>query len=277
MLTEDIKQKCVQADESDKEFRKFNNPARILGLICGLSLLAFLLIAQSDKDTKISTTEYVLLFISAITFGMAKYYSVKARPYKIEGITSVAMHCYRSYNLLENYQKTKLKSRKEKAQQEIRSAVDKISSGWSKFKEQNVVFKEFATPINDLIENLKEKFIPAIGSNEDTSIFRNLLTLENLILFFSKKDHFDFVSINSILNTYPSIEKKEITISEAIQKNRSVKTGLLWAFFVSVGGIVTLISRLAGGNDQTLIMVWVTVSTAAVTIYYSIIKKTTKI
>lgn len=273
MLDENISQECIHLDESDKEFEKYHKPAKIFGWICGLLTLAIIIIFQPTKPSDLAIEiSQILLVIATIMLVIGIYYSKKGMQYKIGGTKAILLNFYRSYRYLENYQTTKLKSRQEIAKKELSSAMYVMSKNWSKFEDENLAFKEFAKPINDLVENLGVKFIPAIITDDESKNGMNLITITNMIKFLAS-DHYDFTAMNSLLDGYPESAKKGVTAREYIQKNPLLKNGLLWGIFIGVGGLVTLISHFVGGDNQTLIIVWVTVSTAAVTIYYTAIKK----
>lgn len=274
MLTEDTHKECVHLDESDKEFKKFNKPARIFGWTCGLSLLIIMILFQPNKlsDTAIEVS-HGLLIIAAIMLVLGIIYSKKSKPYKIQGTKAILLNFYRSYKLLENYKATKIRSRQENARRELRSALNSIANGWPKFKMVNTIFKDVTMPLDTLITNFNTKFIPSIITDDESENNKNIITLESLIQSFSQNNNFDFSAINSLLDVYPVSTKQEVAVYEYVQKNPLARNILLWSAFVGIGGIVTMISHFAGGDNQTLIIVWVTVSTAAVTVYYTAIKK----
>ncbi len=276
MLTPGLEQKCVQLEEKDKEFRKFRKPARISGMICGLSLLSFIIASQPENIRALgSEVNYIPLIVAAITLAIGIFYRKKGRPYEIKGNALVTLYCYKAYTLLQNYQKTKIASRLKKAKNEMNSALYQITSQWKTVEDNSIPFGKITEPLGEFIDNLKERFLPSIDKEELAE--KNFQTIENLIPFLLEDPNFDFSKINSVLTSYPQTNKGELKILKTERQKKVVRMIGLWGAFIVIGGFVTYISRIAGADVQTQIMVWVTVSVAAVTICYTSFKKRLKI
>lgn len=263
MLIPDIDGMCHKLDVKEKEFQRWNKPATYLGISIVLIGITAIIFTPQGKNVQYPWESYAGAIYFIIGTPIAFFLSKKARRYKITGFEANAVQTYRAYKLLEKYQKDNLYSQLESAQSHMESVLINIEKRRGDSTEDKPSFKSLTTPIDDFIENLNNRLIPAITKEESKEVTQMLDTLSKVIVLFVGDEFNEIKLVNKeIENNYEDISKGKKSTVEAIKQHKHIVTILISLGIIAAGGIISYSTRFikADISADTQILAWIGIS-----------------
>ena len=148
-----------------------------------------------------------------------------------------------------------------------------IIGGWSNFTATNDVLPSIDKLIPNFVENIK-KLRHMVSEDIDVNHFQNILA--DLIRLLLNDPKVPIESINSMLEKYKISPKPKPSFKIIFLENKIIREILILVGIILSGGPVTFVAYVFGGNEQTLIIVWVMISTALLIIYFQLKRHGTK-
>jgi hypothetical protein len=260
---QEIIDKCHKLDVKDKEFQKWNKPAKYLAISAIILGLIALIYSPEGKNVSYPWQSYVGAIYFVIAIPIAFILSKMARKYKISGFETNAVNTYRAYGLVARYQKDSLQSQLEKAQDCMYSVLSNLQKWSGEVAEEKPAFKFLTEPIENFINNLDNRVIPAIGNETSDDIALMLDTLSKITIVFIGEEFNEIKSVNEwIENKHKDVSEGKKSAAETIKQHHHVVTLLISFGIIVAGGILAYSTRFIKSDISvdTQILVWVGIS-----------------
>lgn len=263
MLLTEIAEKCHKLDVKDKEFQKWNKPAKYLAISAIILGLIALIYLPEGKTVPPPWQSYVGTIYFLIVISIAFILSRMAAKYKISGFETNAVNTYRAHGLVEKYQKDSLQSQLEKAQDHMYSVLSNLQKWSGVDTEEKSAFKFLTAPVENFIKNLDNRVIPAIANETSEDITLMLDTLSKITIVFIGEEFNEIKSVNEwIENKHRDVSEGKKSTTETIKQHRHIVTLLISFGIIVAGGILAYSTRFIKSDISvdTQILVWVGIS-----------------
>ncbi len=142
MLSSELKAKCIKLDAKEREFKKWQRPATLLGTSVFVVLVAYSFLIPEGSIFSDYPTESFLIGIYCIPAVIITIFLLqKSKKYKIIGFSKNVVLTYRAYNSLEAYLKDGLVSHLDDAESKMDSLLTNLQTFWGNIDDTNVPFK----------------------------------------------------------------------------------------------------------------------------------------
>lgn len=274
LLTKKEENECNRLLKWNKIYKKRNLPATWL-FIGAILVSAYLVsnIPEGKNALDYPMYTYPALTVLTIGWGLAYYFWKTAKPLKISGYNLHIIRAYKAYDHLTQYENDLLPNHIDKATNEFENMLLELEIQLPQNK-QEPPFKSLSSPVNELLEKIDFRLIPAIEMAEKKDVSKLKNTIANLIRFFSSESFDDIKNINKELEQYKDLSEDEKPIKEKLFGSKSWKITIIILVSLTIGGLGVLIASLAGGTQQTLITVGAAVTIGSAAILFNKIKYT---
>lgn len=263
MLSSELVRKCKKLDAKDKEFLKFNRPAKLLiiaAVVVAFALLFYVPEDQKFADYPLESYSVGIFFTSAIV--IAAFLLQKAKRYKVTGYTKNSVLVYRAYSQLEQYLEDGVFSHLENAEKSMDSLLSDLQAEWGELSKENPSLKSLVKPLDGFMKGLDNRVIPAIINEDEKDIKKILNTLSLLIDFFLSDDFTKIHEINKEFENYTDVSEEEESTIEKIKQHRHVVTIFLVLIVIGGGWLLSQSAKFVvlEISVETQLTLWATIS-----------------